>query len=306
MAHSIQKSILHLQSLQEELQQAQRTLERVKNLDEMTLPDFHVETDHQDEVRALLLALCKLEEELRQCHLDGDLALLQKTETEMIHFKNQVLQTSDAESVVGNPPSSLKAVHVSALVRTITELAFEAPAKFSMALQAHKHLVFPQDVVKMSRDGPVRVNDQNVKNWKFYGNIKPFPEHLKKKYRCEGVTFTKAGFPDFRPFAHMVCQLEQFSERSRYHDDKRADEACGINQQYRKERALTWHHTEDLTHMYLIPEDVHDFARHTGGKAISDGIYKKVNSQNSYHMLKEAYLNSFTELYGKFQQPASS
>ncbi|MPR35904.1 HNH endonuclease [Salmonirosea aquatica] len=42
------------------------------------------------------------------------------------------------------------------------------------------------------------------------------------------------------------------------------------NFRYRDENKITWHHVEDTKTMVLIPTDIHDQVKHTGGI----GVYK--------------------------------
>lgn len=50
-------------------------------------------------------------------------------------------------------------------------------------------------------------------------------------------------------------------------DMKIADDKLGIDEAYRKRNGLVWHHHEDCGRMQLIPQDLHQIVRHTGGAA---------------------------------------
>lgn len=51
-------------------------------------------------------------------------------------------------------------------------------------------------------------------------------------------------------------------------DIRQADKKFGIDAKYRKDNNLVWHHHEDTGRMQLIPKDLHNAVRHTGGYAI--------------------------------------
>jgi hypothetical protein len=85
---------------------------------------------------------------------------------------------------------------------------------------------------------------------------------LATKYPA-GVRFTPQGFPDFRPY--KVAEVEIDGLRATKWDIKKANEAFGWD---RTPVGYTWHHVEDTRTLQLIPEDLHDAVRHTGGQAI--------------------------------------
>ncbi|GAB4212059.1 MAG: hypothetical protein OHK0022_47400 [Roseiflexaceae bacterium] len=105
---------------------------------------------------------------------------------------------------------------------------------------------------------------------------------LSEKYP-EGITFTLNGYPDFTP--HAVAKVKIQPGFNQY-DNKRANDEL-IAQIGKEEydnkfnnKDLTkapsgyvWHHHQDLQTMQLVPKDLHDEIRHSGGRAINK--YKK-------------------------------
>lgn len=109
-------------------------------------------------------------------------------------------------------------------------------------------------------------------NHKFAG--KPFPDKkLPKQYRAssggKGVKFSDEGFPDFSPYAKQLksggTTVQIKYTGSRKGDFAAANTAAG----YKKTPAgYVWHHLEDGKTMMLVPEDLHDAVKHTGGVAM--------------------------------------
>jgi uncharacterized protein len=56
-------------------------------------------------------------------------------------------------------------------------------------------------------------------------------------------------------------------EGDRNRDFPRTDRAAGITKKYRLENNLTWHHHQNGRTMQLVPTDLHEAVRHTGGVA---------------------------------------
>lgn len=91
------------------------------------------------------------------------------------------------------------------------------------------------------------------------------------------IPFTKEGFPDFtkhvqRYDAGVMKQgvkpdLTITPTGRRYKDIRAADKALGIDAKYRRENQLVWHHHQDTGRMQLIPRDLHNAVRHSGGYA---------------------------------------
>ena len=84
--------------------------------------------------------------------------------------------------------------------------------------------------------------------------------------------FDEQGFPDFTPYELGHTRLKKFNGRTADMID--ADKQFGIPRGYRADHSLTWHHKEDGRTMQLVPEDLHDAVRHTGGIAAEEDMKK--------------------------------
>ncbi len=92
----------------------------------------------------------------------------------------------------------------------------------------------------------------------------PFPRaklspELQVKYP-NGVVFKPSGHPDFSPYSVKTVPIKMTGDRPR--DFKLANEAAGLR---RTPEGYTWHHVEDGTTMQLVPTDLHEAVRHSGG-----------------------------------------
>lgn len=96
---------------------------------------------------------------------------------------------------------------------------------------------------------------------------KDFPaDQLPATYRKKGLRFTKEGHPDFEPHAMQLpngskrVQIEYTGRRSA--DFEAANKAAKLAE---TPRDYTWHHLEDGKSMLLVPRDLHDAVKHSGG-----------------------------------------
>jgi len=92
---------------------------------------------------------------------------------------------------------------------------------------------------------------------------------LSPKYRSKGLRFTKEGYPDFTPHARQLPNGKNHVEIE-YTGSRRAD-AAAANKKAKLDKTptgWTWHHAEDMKTMYLVPDDLHDAVKHSGGVAI--------------------------------------
>jgi len=92
--------------------------------------------------------------------------------------------------------------------------------------------------------------------------------HINSKYaggvHPSGVPFTEQGFPDFS--AHAVAEVEIEGLTGTYDKDAAmANRAAGFDG---TPEGYVWHHVEDAKTMQLLPQEVHDAVRHTGGAAV--------------------------------------
>jgi hypothetical protein len=98
-----------------------------------------------------------------------------------------------------------------------------------------------------------------------------FPDHLlPPQYRSKGLRFTKEGYPDFAPHAKQLPNGKNHVEIE-YTGSRRADVAAANKKAKLDDtpRYWTWHHAEDMKTMYLVPSDLHEAVKHTGGTARS-------------------------------------
>jgi A nuclease of the HNH/ENDO VII superfamily with conserved WHH len=96
-----------------------------------------------------------------------------------------------------------------------------------------------------------------------------FPSHLlPEKYRSKGLRFTKEGYPDFAPHARQLLNGKNHV-KIEYTGSRRADFAAATKKAKlaRMPDGWTWHHAEDMKTMYLVPDDLHQAVRHSGGVA---------------------------------------
>jgi hypothetical protein len=117
-----------------------------------------------------------------------------------------------------------------------------------------------------------KVNGRYPINAEYAGRTFPpedLPIELRAKYP-NGVRFTDEGFPDFGPYTVKEAKLDGL-EGDLVHDFMRADRAANTSVRFRVENKLTWHHHQDARTMQLVPADLHEAVRHTGGRAIIRG-----------------------------------
>jgi len=105
-------------------------------------------------------------------------------------------------------------------------------------------------------DGIPRINGRRPINYKYAGRTHP-----------SGVRFNERGFPDFSPYARAEVDLDNLTGDYQT-DAARANKAIGLKS---TPEGYVWHHVEDGKTLQLIPTDIHNAARHTGGSAIIRG-----------------------------------
>lgn len=107
---------------------------------------------------------------------------------------------------------------------------------------------------------------------------------LPKRYRGKGLRFKETGYPDFLPVAkelpngQKVIKIEY--QGSRKADFDLANALCKWDA---PPVGYMWHHLEDGTSLMLVPQDLHDLVRHTGGVATAReaaGLMKYRNYEN--------------------------
>jgi len=92
---------------------------------------------------------------------------------------------------------------------------------------------------------------------------------LPKKYREKGLRFKDTGYPDFEPYAKALPngnkEVRIAYTGSQEADYAAANKAAGLEE---TPRGWIWHHAEgDEGIMMLVPRDLHNTVRHTGGIA---------------------------------------
>lgn len=103
---------------------------------------------------------------------------------------------------------------------------------------------------------------KNPINVKYAGEAFPLPDELASY--PGGVRFTDEGFPDFTPHASKQVEISPHGP-TRAADFARSNQAAG---QSKTLCGFTWHHAEDGS-MQLIPTDLHEAVRHSGGVAVN-------------------------------------
>jgi len=109
---------------------------------------------------------------------------------------------------------------------------------------------------------------------------KRFPDKLlPPKYRQKGLQFTKEGYPDFSPHAKQLPNGKNYVAieytGARKADFAAANKAAGLDE---TPPGWTWHHVEDMNTMYLVPTDLHDAVKHSGGVS----TYKHATGVDAY------------------------
>ncbi|WP_444959736.1 polymorphic toxin-type HINT domain-containing protein [Microbulbifer sp. VVAC002] len=93
---------------------------------------------------------------------------------------------------------------------------------------------------------------------------KPINSKYAGKTHPSGVKFNEKGFPDFSPYAKAQVDIKGLTG-DYAKDAAMANKAVGLK---RTPDGYVWHHVENAKTMQLIPQSIHNAARHTGGGAI--------------------------------------
>ena len=128
--------------------------------------------------------------------------------------------------------------------------------------------VDPLGLAKMPCGPMVRkINGRRPINSAFAGKMYPIeklPIDIRGKYQ-HSVPFNHAGFPDFSRYS--IKNVRITLGKSRDVDFGRADIAAGYSPSNPRPRGYTWHHHQDSGYMQLVPTEIHDAVRHSGGIA---------------------------------------
>ena len=100
---------------------------------------------------------------------------------------------------------------------------------------------------------------------------KEFPRgQLPEQFQEQGLRFKASGYPDFEPYAlelprgGKTVRIELTGSMRK--DFAAANKAAGLRQ---TPKGYIWHHVEDGATVMLVPEDLHEAVRHTGGRAMA-------------------------------------
>jgi len=96
------------------------------------------------------------------------------------------------------------------------------------------------------------------------GGRRPINSKYAGKTHPAGVEFTPQGFPNFGPNSVAEVKVEGLTGNKRI-DERLANEAVGLQ---KTPKGYVWHHVEDGKTMQLVPIDIHDDVKHTGGAAV--------------------------------------
>lgn len=146
-----------------------------------------------------------------------------------------------------------------------------ATKALSLLAKASGSAVLLARVKKLDQDGSSRVRKVNgrapINSKRYAGRTIPL-EDLSKELRGKyphSVPFSGAGFPDFSRYSIRNLRIKPGITRGV--DFRRADKAAGFSRRNPRPTGYTWHHHQDTGYMQLVPTDIHDFVKHTGGIA---------------------------------------
>jgi hypothetical protein len=108
-----------------------------------------------------------------------------------------------------------------------------------------------------------KVGGRTPINGRYAGSAYPLPDDLAAKY-AKGVTFRETGFPAFTPHREGHAVIDGLTGDNRV-DAAVANKAVELDH---TPEGWTWHHVEDGRTMELVPSDLHEAVRHTGGAAV--------------------------------------
>lgn len=128
-------------------------------------------------------------------------------------------------------------------------------------------------ISEMDRIKIAKIGKQTPINSQYAGMKYPMerlsPE-LVEKYP-HGVWFDKEGFPVFTQYATRIVEVKVTG--AKHYDFLRANVAAGLD---RTPEGMTWHHHQDGMSMILMPLDIHDAIRHSGGVAFVTKKIKRI------------------------------
>lgn len=176
-------------------------------------------------------------------------------------LKSPKLQTAIINQTLKNPKLKTKAK--------------EVLTNFIKNPKNSKYKEKAKDFYKRIIGVPYKIKGRKPINSKYAGKTFKFGKHNKKplsmsdkkwkdlneKYP-DGVQFNINGFPNFTPYAKKKVRIKLTGSRKL--DEKLANSKAGYKETPTK---YTWHHHQEKGLMELIPKDLHEAVRHTGGFA---------------------------------------
>ena len=141
------------------------------------------------------------------------------------------------------------------------KVSSEAAAESQAAANAGKNN--SQNAKSTNENSVQKVNGRNPINSSYAGKTYTFTGALAKKYPA-GVKFNAQGFPDFSPYARKTMDIGKLNPSSST-DIMKVNRAAGYGDIVPD--GFTWHHVEYSTKLQLIPTDLHNAVKHTGGRA---------------------------------------
>lgn len=117
--------------------------------------------------------------------------------------------------------------------------------------------------------------DEQLANAKLSGDTRIKLQRLRKFMVERGVSevqYTEAGYPDFAPFVYekngVKAEVDIYLNKTRGRDETLAKERYREaikDPEWDEPDGYTWHHSESVGRMYLVPTAIHEAFRHTGG-----------------------------------------
>lgn len=121
-------------------------------------------------------------------------------------------------------------------------------------------------ITGVGRNGLPLINGRLPINSKYADQQFPMdklPPEIQQKYP-QGIKFNSQGFPDFLPYAKAKTDISNLTGNYRT-DEALANKKVGLSG---TPEGYVWHHVENAQTMLLIPQDLHNAVRHTGGSAV--------------------------------------
>lgn len=116
------------------------------------------------------------------------------------------------------------------------------------------------EVIKVTQKARKPINSKYAGTVLTSDDLAKISPELAKKYP-NGVKFTDDGYPDFAQYAKTKISSDKLSG-NRVNDAKLANREAGYD---RTPEGYVWHHHQDCKTILLVPLDLHEAVRHSGG-----------------------------------------